>query len=94
MQPTAFTNYANSLLDGVDIGTLFILVILGVLDYPTYDALFFGKPGNTEDYGLPAGYKAPVTQAVKQSQKFWDVDLFDVKTLAMQNDMLDRPRLA
>jgi hypothetical protein len=87
-QPTAFSNYVDSLIADVDLGTLFILVILGVLDYPTYDALFFGKPNNTEDYGLPAGYKAPVTQAVKGSQKFWDVDLFDVKTLAMQNDML------
>jgi hypothetical protein len=87
-QPTAFSNYANSLLEGVDLGTLLILLLLGVLDYPTYDALLYGKPGNTEDYGLPAGYKAPVNQAVKQSQKFWDVDLFDVKTLAMQNDML------
>ena len=87
-QPTAFSNYANSLLEGVDFGTLIILLLLGVLDYPTYDALLYGKPGNTEDYGLPAGYKSPINQAVKQSQKFWDVDLFDVKTLAMQNDML------
>ena len=87
-QPTAFSNYANALLDGVDLGTLLILVLLGVLDFPTYDALLYGKPGNAEDYGLPAAYKGPVTQAVKQSQKFWDVDLFDVKTLAMQNDML------
>ncbi len=87
-RPTAFSDYANSLLDGVDFGTLIILVLLGVLDYPTYDALLYGTPGNKADYGLPEGYKAPVTQAVKQSQKFWDVDLFDVKTLAMQNDML------
>ena len=87
-QDTAFSAYANSLIDQVDIGTLFILVILGVLDYPTYDALIFGKPGNTEDYGLPTGFKSPINQAVKGSQKFWDVDLFDVKTLAMQNDML------
>jgi hypothetical protein len=87
-QDTAFSAYVNSLIDQVDIGTLFILVILGVLDYPTYDALIFGKPGNTEDYGLPTGFKSPINQAVKGSQKFWDVDLFDVKTLAMQNDML------
>lgn len=87
-QDTAFSAYVNSLIDQVDIGTLFILVILGVLDYPTYDALIFGKPGNTEDYGLPTGYKSPINQAVKGSQKFWDVNLFDVKTLAMQNDML------
>jgi hypothetical protein len=87
-QPTAFSHYANSLLEGVDLGTLLILLNLGVLNYPAYDAILYGKPGNTEDYGLPAGYKTPVTQAVKQSQKFWDVDLFDVKTVAMQNDML------
>lgn len=94
-QDTAFSNYANSLIDQVDIGTLFILIILGVLDYPTYDAIIFGKPKDTEDYGLPTGYKSPINQAVKGSQKFWDVNLFDVQTLAMQNDMLtDHARVA
>jgi hypothetical protein len=94
-QPTAFSNYVDSLIANVDIGTLFILVILGVLDYPTYDAIFFGKPNNADDYGLPADYKSAVTQSVKNSQKFWDVDLFDVKTLAMQNDMLtDQARVS
>jgi hypothetical protein len=94
-QDTAFSAYVNSLIDQVDIGTLFILVILGVLDYPTYDALIFGKPSEADDYGLPTGYKSPINQAVKGSQKFWDVDLFDVKTLAMQNDMLtDQARVS
>lgn len=94
-QDTAFSAYVNSLIDQVDIGTLFILVILGVLDYPTYDAIIFGKPSEADDYGLPTGYKSPINQAVKGSQKFWDVDLFDVKTLAMQNDMLtDQARVS
>jgi hypothetical protein len=87
-QDTQFTEYANSLLDGVSFDDLLILVFLDVLDYPTYDAIFFGKPGNTADYGLSAEYKGAVTNTVKAAQKFWDVDLFDVKTMAMQNDML------
>lgn len=87
-KPTAFDTYVDSILADIDSGTLFILAFLGILDFPTYDALIYGTPGNQADYGLPEGYKGPVKQAVSQSQKFWDVDLFDVKTLAMQNDML------
>ena len=61
-----------------------------------YDALLFGTPRNTEDYGIvPANYKAPITQAFKSSQRFWDVNLFDVQAMSMQNDMLaDHDRVA
>ena len=94
-QDTQFTEYANALLDGISFDDLLILVFLDVLDYPTYDAIFFGKPGNTEDYGLTPEYKGAVTHTVKAAQKFWDVDLFDVQTMAMQNDMLaDHDRVA
>lgn len=94
-QPTAFSDYVDSLLADVDLGTLLTLLILGVLDYPTYDALLFGTPDNKQDYGLPRDYTVPVTQAVTKSQKFWDVDLSDVQTMAMQNDMLaDHARMA
>jgi hypothetical protein len=86
--PTGFSNYVDSLIADVDLETLLILLILGVLDYATYDALFFGTPGNTADYGFEPAYKGPITQAFKSSQRFWDVQLFDVKSLAMQNDML------
>jgi hypothetical protein len=87
-QDTQFTEYANGLLDGISFDDLLILVFLDVLDYPTYDAIFFGKPGNTEDYGITPEFKGAVSNTVKTAQKFWDVDLFDVKVMAMQNDML------
>ncbi|MGH3879457.1 MAG: hypothetical protein ACRDSK_20720 [Actinophytocola sp.] len=86
--PTAFRNYIDDLLAPVPPDTLFVLALLGVLDYATYDALFFGTPRNTADYGLPAGYKGPITKAFTNAQRFWDVNLFDVKSLAMQSDML------
>ncbi|OLF10677.1 hypothetical protein BLA60_16065 [Actinophytocola xinjiangensis] len=93
-QPTAFSDYTSTLLADVDLGTLLTLLILGVLDYPTYDALLFGT-ARDKDYGIPHQYKTPVTQTVRKSQKFWDVDLSDVQTLAMRNDMLaDHARMA
>jgi hypothetical protein len=86
--PTGFSNYVDSLIANVDLDTLLTLLILGVLDYATYDALFFGTPRNTADYGFPAAYQGPITQAFKSSQRFWDVNMFDVQPMAMQNDML------
>lgn len=86
--PTNFSNYIDTLINPIPLDALLILIQLGVLDYATYDAIFFGTPRNTRDYGLPAGYKAPITQAYKSAQRFWDVNLFDVQSMAMQNDML------
>ena len=94
--PTGFSNYVDSLIAPIDTDSLLILLQLGVLDYATFDALLFGTPRNTADYGLvPANYKAPVTQAFKGSQRFWDVNLFDVQAMSMQSDMLaDHARVA
>lgn len=94
--PTGFSNYVDSLIAPIDLDTLLILLQLGVLDYATYDALLFGTPRNSADYGLvPASYKGPVTQAFKGSQRFWDVQLFDVQAMSMQSDMLaDHARVA
>jgi hypothetical protein len=86
--PTGFSNYVDALIAPIDIDTLLILLQLGVLDYATFDALLFGTPRNQEDYGHSAAYKAPITQAFRGSQRFWDVNLFDIQNLAMQNDML------
>jgi hypothetical protein len=86
--PTGFSNYVDALIAPIDIDTLLILLELGVLDYATFDALLFGTPRNQEDYGNPPAFKAPINQAFKGSQRFWDVNLFDVQSLAMQNDML------
>jgi hypothetical protein len=87
-EPTGLTEYVDGLLGAVDLDTLLTLFNLGVLDYPAFDAILFGTPDNVRDYGLSDGSRAPVTQAVTKSQKFWDVDLSDVQTLAMHNDMV------
>ncbi|WP_326557285.1 hypothetical protein [Micromonospora sp. NBC_01796] len=90
-QDTQFSTYTQGLIEGVDLDTLLVLVIFGVLDYAAYDALIYGQSNNEADYGLPASQKSMLKRTFKDAQQFWDVDLFDVKFMAMQNDMLQDP---
>jgi hypothetical protein len=90
-QDTQFSTYTQGLIEGVDLDTLLVLVIFGVLDYAAYDALIYGQANNETDYGLPASHKSTLKRTFKDAQQFWDVDLFDIKFMAMQNDMLQDP---
>ncbi|MFE9206348.1 hypothetical protein [Micromonospora sp. NPDC007230] len=88
---TAFSTWVDEIVGGIDFGTLFVLLIFGVLDYPTYDAVLYGSSANQADYGLPAQYQNSMSVAFRAAKKFWDVPLDDVDFLAMQNDMLQDP---
>ncbi|WNM38706.1 hypothetical protein RMN56_26795 [Micromonospora halotolerans] len=88
---TAFSAWVDEMIGGIDIGTLFVLVIFGVLDYPTYDAVLYGSSVDQADYGLPAEYQNSMSRAFRAAQEFWDVPLGDVDFFAMQNDMLQDP---
>lgn len=90
-EPTELDAYVDVLLKDVDYSLLIALSWVGVLDFPTYDALLFGTEDDRAEYGLPHKYKAPVTQAVTKSRKFWDVDLSDVQTVAMNSGTYTNP---
>jgi hypothetical protein len=89
---TPLDGYIDGLVDEFfdqgKIGHLIILLLLtNALDYPTYDALFHGSPGDP-DYAILPEYVDPLALAFKKADRFWDVDTSDVKLFAMQGDML------
>lgn len=92
-QPTALDGYVTRLLNGIPINRLFVLAILGVFDYPTYDAVFYGSKTNP-DYALTPGTTGKVRGTMAVARGFWDIKNGDIDVMAMTSDMVvDRPRV-
>lgn len=85
--PTALDAYVDQILAPIDPITLLILSLVGALDIPTYDALLYGTPKDS-DYDLLPAYDADLRTAFNYSQRFWDVRLNDVQLLAMHGEMI------
>ncbi|MEO7058515.1 MAG: hypothetical protein ABI083_02225 [Lapillicoccus sp.] len=85
--PTQLSGYIDSILADVDPGNLFILALFGVLDFPTYDAIFYGTPKGA-DYQIPAAYQSSLTSTFGYAQRFWDVKLNNVQLMEMHGAMV------
>lgn len=84
--PTQLDSYVDSILADVDSGDLFILSLFGVLDFPTYEAIYFGSPKDP-GFALPAAYAPSLTSTFGYAQRFWDVKLDDIQLMAMHGQM-------
>ncbi|MGW3495912.1 hypothetical protein [Streptomyces sp. NPDC001020] len=96
-QQTELTTYANSLLDGVeDPFTIFILALFGGFDFPTYDALVFGKESASNTFGVKGEYTQTLTSEMKNLKRFWDIDSAGIQLVPMHGaDVYSSPeRLA
>ncbi|MEP6797985.1 MAG: hypothetical protein ABI890_07555 [Lapillicoccus sp.] len=85
--PTQLDGYIDRILADVDMGNLSILALFGVLDFPTYDAIFYGTPGGAK-YQIPAAYAPVLTTTFGYAQRFWDVKLNDVQLMEMHGAMV------
>lgn len=83
---TPLDAYVDEILGDLDFFTIFILMLTGALDMPTYDALLFGTEGDP-DYALPGDAKG-LNKAFSKSQKFWDVESDDIQLLGMHGEMV------
>ncbi|MER7074014.1 hypothetical protein [Terrabacter sp. NPDC000476] len=91
--PTKLDAFVDSALAGIDPSSLFILSLVGGLDFPTYDALLFGTSGDPA-YALTKASRNELTSSFRAAQKFWDTDGSNIQLMAMHGDlMLDRARL-
>jgi hypothetical protein len=91
--PTRLDAYVKGVLDGIDPGSLFVLSLFGGLDYPTFDAILFGAPGDAR-YALPKAYTNELSHSFRAAQKFWDTDGSDIQLMAMHGDVMqDQPRM-
>lgn len=83
---TPLDAYVDEIIGDVDFFTLFILILTGALDMPTYDALLFGTEGDP-DYALPGDAKG-LNKAFSKAEKFWDIDSSDIQLLGMHGEMI------
>lgn len=91
--PTQLDGYVDSILAGVDQDNFLALSLFGVLDFPTYDAIFYGTPTGAA-YQIPTAYRASITTTFGYAQRFWDVKLNDVQLMEMHGSMVtDLPRV-
>ncbi len=91
--PTALDAYVDRLITGIPDGKLFVLAILGVFNYPTYDALLFGDRSDPY-YALETGTTGKVRQSVQAARAVWDIKSGDIQTIGMSSEMVvDRPKV-
>ncbi|WP_020144554.1 hypothetical protein [Terracoccus sp. 273MFTsu3.1] len=92
--PTRLDAYVDGLVARIDPSSLFVLSLLGGLDFPTYDALLFGSTGDPA-YALTKDSRNELTSSFRAAQKFWDTDGTDIQLMAMHGDVMRDPaRLA
>lgn len=85
--PTKLDAYVDSLLADVDPNTLLVLALVGVLDFPTYEAIYYGSPKDP-GFALTPASASVLSTSFGYAQRFWDVKLDDVQLLAMHGTML------
>ncbi|MEW2489575.1 hypothetical protein [Streptomyces sp. NPDC048411] len=85
---TAMRDYSRKMLEGADPGLLFALSFFGVLDMPTYDALFFGSESKSNTFGVNGEYTNELTHEGKNLKKFWDIYSDDIQLMPMHGGAL------
>jgi hypothetical protein len=92
--PTQLDAYVSGLLTGLLPEQLDFLAGSGVLDFPTYDALFFGTSGDPR-YALTPEYRQQLTSTFRDARRFWDIDSSNIQLMAMHGNgvLQDVPRL-
>lgn len=91
--PTELDGYIERLIVGIPDSKLFVLAILGVFDYPTYDSLIYGDRSDPY-YALETGTTGKVRQSVQASRAVWDIKSGDIQTIGMSSEMVvDRPKV-
>src|SRR4051794_34253873 len=83
--PTDLDAYVASLTAGIGNADLQFLFASGVLDFPTYDALFFGTSADPK-YALAPGHRQELTNSFRDAKKFWDIQSGDIQLMAMHGD--------
>ncbi len=67
---------------------------LGMLDFPTYDALFFVNSSDGQYFGVNGEYTKQTTKTFKDLKRFWNIDTDGMVLGAMHGSMLrDREKV-
>jgi hypothetical protein len=86
-EPTDFDPWLDSTLEGVNVDNLFVLLMIGALDIPTYDALLYGTK-NDPSYALRADRRGVLKRDFRAIKGFWDIKSGDIQLMGMHGEML------
>ena len=85
---TALFKWLSNELADWDDDVIFYALATGMLNFPTYDALFFENSSDGQYFGLDGEYSQSVTKAFKDLQRFWNIQSQDIVLAAMHGNML------
>ncbi|MQY15040.1 hypothetical protein SRB5_52170 [Streptomyces sp. RB5] len=88
---TALGAYSDQLLEGLTLTQYLVILLYGVLDIPSYDALVFGDRDAAYSYGTAGQYSNEITHTFRDLRNFWDIESGDIDLMAMKNDTMKDP---
>jgi hypothetical protein len=84
----------DEVIDGAG-NTVFDYAIgIGMLDFPTYDALLFENSSDNQYFGVNGEYTQKLTKTFKDLKRFWNIQSANIVLAAMHGNMLlDREKV-
>ncbi len=91
---TALFHWLDDELADWDNTVIFYAIVTGMLDFPTYDALFFENSSSNQYFGLDGEFTHVLTKTFKDLKRFWNINTDGMVLAAMHGDMLlDRDKV-
>lgn len=85
---TVLTQWLSQELSDWDIDVIFLAIVTGMLDFPTYDALFFENSSANQYFGVKGEYSQRTTKTFKDLKRFWNIQSNGIIVGAMHGAML------
>ncbi|WP_268036505.1 hypothetical protein [Algoriphagus sp. PAP.12] len=93
-EPTEFDAWISGELEDWEFFDIFFASYSGMLDFPTYDALFFENSSEGQYFGKNGEYTQSMVKTFKDLKRFWTIDSEGIVLAAMHGNMLqDRDKL-
>lgn len=85
---TPLIQWVGGELSDWDDDVIFLAIVTGMLDFPTYDALFFENNAANQYFGVKGEYSQRTTKTFKDLKRFWNIQTNGIVLGAMHGAML------
>jgi hypothetical protein len=73
---------------------IFFAVATGMIDFPTYDALFFENSSSNQYFGVNGDFTQRINKTFKDLKRFWNIQTSDIQLIGLHGTMLhDKDRI-
>lgn len=87
--PTAFDEWANENIQFASSQDAFIILLLGIDQYPSFYSLIFENPDeDRQSFGTDGRDTRSISRTNRSVKRFWNTDLSNVQTVAMHGRIL------